>query len=71
MVTDACGKTAFSALETGVAGDLFEVTESGFIGGCGTAGGYLHIVIELDIHAQVVSPPYKYEGKGDNWWHGK
>lgn len=76
MVTDACGQTAISALEDGVAGALYEVMESGFAGGCGTAGGYLRIVIELGVNAQVVSPPYKYMvkevigGTGNNIQYG-
>jgi surface protein len=76
MVTDACGQTAFSRLEDGVAGALFEVIESGFLGGCGANGGYLRVVMDLGIHAQVVSPPYKYMvkeiigGTGNNIQYG-
>ncbi|MBK6283053.1 MAG: BspA family leucine-rich repeat surface protein [Draconibacterium sp.] len=76
MVTDACGQTALTKPEDGVAGALYEVIESGFLGGCGTLGGYLHIVIDLGIHAQVVSPPYKYTvkevigGTGNNIQYG-
>ncbi|GAB1453528.1 hypothetical protein MASR2M47_35840 [Draconibacterium sp.] len=76
LVTDACGQTALTKPEDGVAGALYEVLESGFLGSCGTLGGYLHIVIDLGIHAQVVSPPYKYEvkeiigGTGNNIQYG-
>jgi surface protein len=76
MVTDACGQTAYSRLEDGVAGGLYEVVESGFLGGCGTNGGYLRIVIDLGFNAQVVSPPYKYMvkeiigGTGNNIQYG-
>ena len=76
MVTDACGQTAFSRLEDGVAGGLYEVIESGFLGGCGANGGYLRVIMDLGLHAQIVSPPYKYMvkeiigGTGNNIQYG-
>ena len=59
-VTDACGQSVVIIPEDGIAGGLFEVTESGFIGECGASGGYLHINIDPGSDFPVNYPPYKY-----------
>lgn len=62
-ITDACGNTFVTSPEDGVAGGLFEVTESGFMGECGSSEGYLRINIDPGTDIPVNYPPYKYSVK--------